>query len=153
LVVSSIGSIPVPIPGIPQRGEVYDYTDRELGRIAGYDTVFGAGNAVTGKGNIMASRKHGVTVATHVIEEFLGLRDGHAGEEAALDGITRPVDDAVKKNFPPGSVVGRFCRSRRSKASTVKSAPDKTRSGTRAILSGWSTAPAGWREEPPTAYR
>ena len=98
LVISSIGSIPAPIPGIPQRGEVYDYSDRDLGRIAGYDTVFGAGNAVTGKGNIMASRRHGVAVATHVIEQFLGLaEEGHAGEEAALDAITGPVDESVEK--------------------------------------------------------
>lgn len=98
LVISSIGSIPVPIPGIPQRGEVYDYTDYELGRIAGYDTVFGAGNALTGKGNILESRKHGIAVATHVIEHFLGIAEGdHAGEEAALDTITGPVDEAVER--------------------------------------------------------
>jgi hypothetical protein len=98
LVVSSIGSIPAPVPGIPQRGEVYDYTDRQLGRVAGYDTVFGAGNVVTGKGNILASRKHSIRVGTHVIEQFLGLDEGHhAGEEAALDTITGSVNDAVQR--------------------------------------------------------
>ena len=108
LVVSSIGSIPEPMPGIPQRGEVYDFTDLQLGRIAGYDTVFGAGNAVTGKGNIIASRKHSIQVGTHVIEQFLGLgSDGHQGEEAALDSITGPVDESVERiaawvqNRPP----------------------------------------------------
>jgi hypothetical protein len=108
LVISSIGSIPAPLPGIPQRGEVYDFTDLELGRIAGYDTVFGAGNAVTGKGNIIASRRHSIQVGTHVIEQFLGLgSDGHQGEEAALDSITGPVDESVEKiatwvrNRPP----------------------------------------------------
>jgi ferredoxin--NADP+ reductase len=108
LVISSIGSIPAPLPGIPQRGEVYDFTDLELGRIAGYETVFGAGNAVTGKGNIIASRRHSIQVGTHVIEQFLGLgSDGHQGEEAALDSITGPVDESVEKiatwvrNRPP----------------------------------------------------
>ena len=95
LVVSSIGSIPVPLPGIPQRGEVYDFTDPELGRVAGYDMVFGAGNAVTGKGNILTSRKHGIQVGTHVIEQFLGLEGHHVGEEAALDAITGSVHDSV----------------------------------------------------------
>jgi ferredoxin--NADP+ reductase len=98
LVISSIGSIPAPLPGIPQRGEVYDYTDRQLGRVAGYDTVFGAGNAVTGKGNILASRKHSIQVGTHVIEQFLGLSDGkHEGEEAALDSISGSVSESVRR--------------------------------------------------------
>jgi NADPH-dependent glutamate synthase beta subunit-like oxidoreductase len=98
LVVSSIGSIPEPIPGIAERGELYDFSDRELGRIAGYETVFGAGNAVTGKGNIAASRRHSIEVATRLIEEFLGLGQGtHEGEEQLLESITTPVDDSAYK--------------------------------------------------------
>ena len=98
MVISSIGSIPAPIPGIPQRGEAYDFSDPDLARVAGYDAVFGAGNAVTGKGNIVASRKHSVQIGTHLIEQFLGLGDdGHTGEEAALNAITVPVDESVQK--------------------------------------------------------
>lgn len=98
LVISSIGSIPEPIPGIAARGELYDFSDRELGRIAGYETVFGAGNAVTGKGNILASRKHSIVVATHLIEQFLGIgQDGHRGEEEMLDSLTSSVHDEVSK--------------------------------------------------------
>ena len=98
LVISSIGSIAAPLPGVPQRGETYEFTDPELGRIAGYDTVFGAGNAVTGKGNIIASRKHSILVGTHVAERFLGIgEDHHVGEEAALDVITGPVDESVER--------------------------------------------------------
>ena len=98
LVISSIGSIPAALPGIPQRGEVYDFTDPQLGRLAGYDTVFGAGNVVSGKGNILASRKHSIQVGTHVIEQFLGLNeDHHMGEEAALDTITGSVNDSVER--------------------------------------------------------
>ena len=58
--ISSIGSVPEPMKGIPQIGDLYRYTDRELGRLEGYDTVFSTGNVVTGKGNILASRKHSV---------------------------------------------------------------------------------------------
>jgi ferredoxin--NADP+ reductase len=98
LVISSIGSVPVPLPGIPQRGEVYDFSDPELGRIAGYETVFAAGNAVTGKGNILVSRKHSVLVATHMIEQFLGLdQGGHTGEEELLDGLTSTVHESAEK--------------------------------------------------------
>jgi ferredoxin--NADP+ reductase len=98
LVISSIGSIPAPVPGVPQRGEVYDFSDPELGQVAGYENVFGAGNAVTGKGNILASRKHSVQVATHMIEQFLGLdQDAHTGEEQLLDSLTSAADESAEK--------------------------------------------------------
>ena len=98
LVISSIGSIPEPMPGISERGELYDFSDRTLGRIAGYETVFGAGNAVTGKGNILASRKHSIVVATHLIEQFLGLGEGgHQGEEELLDSLTSSVHEEVSQ--------------------------------------------------------
>ena len=90
LVISSIGSIPEPMPGIEQRGALYHYVDRELGRLAGYDTVFSTGNVVTGKGNILDSRRHSVHVTTHLVENFLGLdqRD-HADEDVVLDMIAQ----------------------------------------------------------------
>lgn len=100
LIVSSIGSIPAPIPGVPQDGEVYRFTDPELGQIAGHDAVFGAGNAVTGKGNIIVSRKHGIRVGTHLVEHFLGVGkhdSDHRGEEAALATLQGPADEAAEK--------------------------------------------------------
>ncbi|HEX2485275.1 MAG TPA: hypothetical protein VHQ66_08245, partial [Myxococcota bacterium] len=84
-VISSIGSIPEPIPGIETKGELFAFTDWDTGRLAAYPIVFGVGNVVTGKGNIVASRKHAAQVTQEAIEAFLGLRDGHAGEEAVLD--------------------------------------------------------------------
>ncbi len=87
LVVSSIGSVPEPMPGITQNDVLYRYVDSELGRLEGYDTVFSAGNVVTGKGNIAVSRKHSISVTSHVIERFLGL-DGHDGEEGLLAAST-----------------------------------------------------------------
>jgi NADPH-dependent glutamate synthase beta subunit-like oxidoreductase len=80
-VISSIGSIPEPIPGIPTKGELFAFTDWEVGRLEGYPTVFSVGNVVTGKGNIVASRKHAAEVYDAAIESFLGLAgDGHEGE-------------------------------------------------------------------------
>ena len=85
-VISSIGSIPEAIPGIDMKGELFAFTDWDLGRLARYPNVFSAGNVVTGKGNIVASRKHASHVAEKVIESFLGVGEaGHAGEEAILD--------------------------------------------------------------------
>jgi len=85
LVISSIGSIPETIEKIPMKGELFRYADWNVGRLEGYEDVFGAGNVVTGKGNIVASRKHGAEVATFVIERFLGLDGSHEGEEALAE--------------------------------------------------------------------
>lgn len=82
-VISSIGSIPDPIPGLPAKGELIAFSDWEFGRLADWPNVFAVGNVVTGKGNIVASRKHATHVSQHAIERWLGLADdGHAGEEA-----------------------------------------------------------------------
>jgi len=98
LVVSSIGSVPEPMPGIPIHGQLYQWADDNLGRLAGYPTVFSVGNVVTGRGNILASRRHSATVSAHVIERFLGLANGsHAGENALLLPARSAVDDAVAR--------------------------------------------------------
>lgn len=85
-VISSIGSIPEPLAGIPLRGETYDYVDWELGMLRGYDNVFSVGNAVTGRGNILVSRRHSIETATLLIEQFLGVGPcgNHDGEEEML---------------------------------------------------------------------
>ena len=77
-VISSIGSIPEPIDGVPMKGELIDYSDWNFGRIAAYPTVFAAGNVVTGKGNIVASRKHARFVSEGAVERYLGVGDGEA---------------------------------------------------------------------------
>jgi NADPH-dependent glutamate synthase beta subunit-like oxidoreductase len=95
-VISSIGSIPEPTPGIPMRGELFEFTDWDLGRLDGYPTVFSAGNVVTGKGNIVASRKHAREVSQTVIEAFLGVGDGDESQlfDAAKE-ATRERADAI----------------------------------------------------------
>lgn len=73
LVVSSIGSIPEPLPGIPLRGELYHFGDGPLPRLNGFNNVFGIGNAVTGQGNIVASRRHAAEAAETVAAMLMGL--------------------------------------------------------------------------------
>jgi ferredoxin/flavodoxin---NADP+ reductase len=81
LTISSIGSIPEPIPGIPQKGEVYTYIDRDIGLLMdGSTAVFAAGNVLTGKGNIKDSLDSGTEIGTRVAEAYLGL----SGEEVNL---------------------------------------------------------------------
>jgi hypothetical protein len=96
--ISSIGSIPAPIEGIPMKGELMAFTDWDIGRLANYPTVFSAGNVVTGKGNIVSSRKHAREVSSKVLEAFLGLgEDGHAGEEALADSLGEGAREAGEK--------------------------------------------------------
>ncbi len=81
-VISSIGSIPEPIEGIPMRGELFDFSDWDYGRVEGYPLLFSVGNVVTGKGNIVASRKHAALVSEAAVERFLGLgEDGHGEDD------------------------------------------------------------------------
>lgn len=75
MVISSIGSVPYPIPGVPTKGELYDYEDFTTGRIRGVPHLFGLGNVLTGKGNIRDSRENAEEVASFVIEDFLGVAD------------------------------------------------------------------------------
>jgi len=86
MIYSSIGSIPEPIPGIDIKGELFAFTDWDTGRLDGYPTVFSVGNVVTGKGNIVASRKHAARVTESAIEHYLGIVKGGRDAEAELTG-------------------------------------------------------------------
>jgi len=98
MVVSSIGSIPEPMRGVALDGQLYRFTDLEHGRLEGFDSVFGTGNVVTGKGNIKASRKHSIDITRYVVESFLGLRgDDRAGEELLLDGTVDGARDTADR--------------------------------------------------------
>ena len=110
VVISSIGSIPEAIDGIPMRGELFDFQDWEIGRIDGFPTLFSVGNVVTGKGNIVASRKHAAQVSESAIEKFLGISDsGRDGEEALGDANREAISaeaEAVAQKIeaqPPAS--------------------------------------------------
>lgn len=75
LIVSSIGSLPEPVDGIPMRGELYDFIDEETGALRDRAGVFGLGNTLTGRGNIRYSRKNATDVGSRLIlhmstEEF-----------------------------------------------------------------------------------
>jgi len=111
MVVSSIGSIPEPIPGVGMRGEMYRITDPRTGEVEGLPGVFAVGNAVTGKGNILASLKHGRVVSQHMLEHYLlGAASGY--EEVLADAATearekvRAVADRLAGQAPlPGERV------------------------------------------------
>jgi hypothetical protein len=86
MVVSSIGSLPEPIPGIVVKGTYYDYVDWETGAYGPVPGVFGVGNVVTGRGNIKASEHHAKDVAHHLVEHYLGVQG--AGTDRDIEALS-----------------------------------------------------------------
>jgi len=89
MVISSIGSIPRPIDGIPTKGELYHYDSWDTGEVHGLPGVFGLGNVLTGKGNIRDSRANAIEIIEKVVAAYLGVGEepdespGSATAEAA----------------------------------------------------------------------
>jgi len=73
MAISSIGSLPEAIKGVPISGSVYQISDEPTCRIEGYDNVFAIGNAVTGRGNIQESLKHGKETTLNILEDYLAF--------------------------------------------------------------------------------
>ncbi len=71
LVISSIGSLPEKIPGIPDRGSTFAVDEDDCCRLEGFENVFALGNAVTGRGNIKESMMHGKEIALDVMDQYL----------------------------------------------------------------------------------
>lgn len=71
MVISSIGSLPENIQGIPMSGHIYRLCKEDCCRVEGFRNVFAIGNAVTGRGNIRASQQHGQQVAKTMAHRYL----------------------------------------------------------------------------------
>lgn len=94
MVISSIGSIPAPIRGVGMQGSVYRVKDARSGELEGLEGVFAVGNAVTGKGNILISQKHGRTVSQNMLEHYLlGTASGY---EEILAGAAVSAQEKVE---------------------------------------------------------
>lgn len=73
LVISAIGSIPQPIPGLAQDGEIYRVKDLQTGELEGLKHVYALGNAVTGQGNIRRSQSHSRQVSEELFTSILAM--------------------------------------------------------------------------------
>ncbi len=120
MTISSIGSIPEPIPGIPQKGEVYTYVDQKIGLLMdGPTAVFAAGNVLTGKGNIKDSLDNGTEIGTLVAESYLGLSNEPlkiaegARKDAAASGEKIAGALSTRPRIAPGDVANILQRVRK----------------------------------------
>jgi ferredoxin/flavodoxin---NADP+ reductase len=121
MTISSIGSIPEPIPGIPQRGEVYEYVDAQVGLLLeGRTAIYAAGNVLTGKGNIKDSLVSGTQIGIHVAERYLGLAGDDNGspfteaqrEEAHMEGLRMAASINARESIPAAQVASIMMRVR-----------------------------------------
>ena len=96
--ISSIGSLPEPIQGIPMDGSTYNIVDEDSGKFDELEKVHGMGNAITGKGNIKASRVSAKTVGDLTIDLI------HDIDQDVIDNI----DSKVKKWQSKSSYDGNY---------------------------------------------
>ena len=71
LVISSIGSIPEQIDELHYENSALKMRKEADYHVSGFDYVFAVGNAVTGKGNIIESKKHGKQITELLIDKHL----------------------------------------------------------------------------------
>jgi len=99
-VISSIGSIPDKIVGIPYDGDsIQAYGEQSV--ISGYKNVFAIGNAVTGKGNIKTAKDHGSMVTKKLMDTYLDVNSKafDIEIEAYNQEIRKKTDDRIKRLF------------------------------------------------------
>ena len=98
LVISSIGSLPEPLTGLPFKNSLIETEENGSCKVKGYENVFAIGNAVTGRGNIAESRTHGRESAQNIMVEHLEwdekqfqqfLRNLESDVDQQVDSITK----------------------------------------------------------------
>ncbi len=101
-VISSIGSIPEKIDGIPYDGDrIKTEGDENISKVYGYDNVFAIGNAVTGKGNIKTAKEHGSMVTQRLLDEYL-QKNTQAFDmelEAYNEEVRKKTDEKIAQIF------------------------------------------------------
>ena len=95
--ISSIGSLPEPIQGIPMDGSTYNIIDEDSGKFDKLDKVHGMGNAITGKGNIKASRVSAKTVGDLTIDLINDI------DQDVIDNIDSKVKEWQSKSSYDGN--------------------------------------------------
>ena len=98
MVISSIGSLPEQLKGVPMKKDLLSTTGIGGCRVHGYEHVFALGNAVTGRGNIKESRDHGRESANRIIENHLDSKLAQFETDLRIleSKVDRQVDEISK---------------------------------------------------------
>lgn len=113
MLISSIGSIPEKIEGLHYEYSSLKMREKADYHVFGFENVFAIGNAVTGRGNIQESKKHGQQMTEkimdiHLTEEAFELwlinHNNQIKSKVAeqLDGIIKEISDA---KIQPESII------------------------------------------------
>ncbi len=111
LVISSIGSLPEKIPGIPTSGSTFQIEENNCCKLVGFDNVFALGNAVTGRGNIKESMEHGRETTLDIMDQHLNwqeedyerwMRKSENSVQQQVEGI---ADTIARQQFMPPEVI------------------------------------------------
>jgi NADPH-dependent glutamate synthase beta subunit-like oxidoreductase len=94
MVISSIGSLPEHIAGLPSKNDLILSHSDESCRVANFKNVFAIGNAVTGRGNIKESRAHGRESAERILDRHLDPKKEQY--QAFLRNLESKVDQQVQ---------------------------------------------------------
>ena len=92
-VISSIGSIPELIEGIPSRGSSFKIIEDPSCRIEGYENVFALGNTVTGRGNIKESMSHGREISIRLMAQHIDTIDSSVFEDGVKENRSHIADE------------------------------------------------------------
>ncbi len=114
LVISSIGSLPEKIPGIPSKGATFEIEENNCCKLVGFDHVFALGNAVTGRGNIKESMQHGKETALDIMDHHLQWQEEdyenwlRGSEDSVKEQISGIADQIARKQFISPEVIQRI---------------------------------------------
>lgn len=122
LIVSSIGSLPMETPSLPLAGGMLKTYGQYGCRVEGYDNVFAIGNVVTGRGNILESKKHGREITENIIDNYLVPMDDPMAQK--YDTLFREIEaDADRK---VGNIVDHISSSKTESDEKVNEILDRT---------------------------
>ena len=113
LVISSIGSVPEKIKGLQYDYSALKMRDEADYHVYGYENVFAVGNAVTGKGNILESKKHGKQMTELIIDKHLTedafekwlTSHNNRIKRAVNDQLNSIVKEISERELQPESII------------------------------------------------
>lgn len=111
MVISSIGSIPERIEGLPVDGALFKLCDESSCRVLGFENVFALGNAVTGRGNIKESLEHGRDISLDVMEHHFHWQEQdyqqwlRGTEQGVSEKVNEIAEHIERQKFMPEPVI------------------------------------------------
>jgi len=99
LLISSIGSLPKETPGLPIVANYLKTHSEYDWRVEGFENVFAVGNVVTGRGNILESRKHGREITDKIIDEHLQHLDQGDPLSKKYEDLFKDIEGEVQQKI------------------------------------------------------